>query len=169
MKFCASYQVQCWQTVLYSEIANFLNPQNVSGQAIKTYMYSPLKQPPRHAPQVLAEAVAAQDVNVVEETANQPPWACEAAYVGKETASVGRRRWDDCTRCWLYIDLVNFFEGTEPHHCRNKINNYWPYLSQTFWYFASFLRMPESLLPSTGHLYQAMWAPSGGGVLNGVL
>ena len=33
MKFCASYQVQCWQTVLCSEIANFLNPQTVRGDA----------------------------------------------------------------------------------------------------------------------------------------
>jgi hypothetical protein len=61
-------------------------------------MYSPLKQPPRHAPQVLAEAVAAQDLDVLEEAQNKPTGACEAAYVGKETASVGRRRWDDCTR-----------------------------------------------------------------------
>jgi hypothetical protein len=29
MKLYASYQVQCWQTVLCSEIANFLNPQTV--------------------------------------------------------------------------------------------------------------------------------------------
>jgi hypothetical protein len=31
MKLCASYQVQWWQTDLCSEIANFLNPQNVMG------------------------------------------------------------------------------------------------------------------------------------------
>jgi hypothetical protein len=36
MNICASYQVQCWQTVLCSEIANFLNPQTVSGNTMRT-------------------------------------------------------------------------------------------------------------------------------------
>jgi len=33
MKLCASYQVQCWQTVLCSEIRHCAKRQNVSGQA----------------------------------------------------------------------------------------------------------------------------------------
>ena len=38
MKVCASYQDQCWQTVLCSEIANFLNPQTVSNNLNKPNM-----------------------------------------------------------------------------------------------------------------------------------
>jgi hypothetical protein len=49
----------------------------------------PLKQPPRHAPQVLAEAVAAQDVNVVEEAQNKAARAFEAVDVGAEEEGVG--------------------------------------------------------------------------------
>jgi hypothetical protein len=36
MKLCASYQVQCWQTVFVSEIANFLQLQNVGSNNDKT-------------------------------------------------------------------------------------------------------------------------------------
>ena len=32
MKFCASYQMQCWQTVFVFEIANFLWLQNVTNR-----------------------------------------------------------------------------------------------------------------------------------------
>lgn len=38
MNLCATYQVQCWQTIFVSEIANLLNPQPFIGHFKKTHM-----------------------------------------------------------------------------------------------------------------------------------
>jgi hypothetical protein len=43
MKFCASYQVQWWQTVFVSEIANFLQLQTIMRHALEETTH--LKQP----------------------------------------------------------------------------------------------------------------------------
>lgn len=45
MKFCASYQVQCWQSVLCSEIASFLNPPNVSGHCNRHLLIKEMANP----------------------------------------------------------------------------------------------------------------------------